>query len=306
MFVNQCLVEPITFFRPTKRPPASGEAGANGFTLIELLTVIAIIAILAAILLPALSKAHERAQGVFCLNNTRQLTLAWQLYADDHEGFLPYNLVMTEYGARTNINWVNNVMTWDLSSDNTNVATITGASLGPYTAGDAAIYRCPSDHALSAMQSAAGWNQRIRSYSMNAMVGNAGAASATGVNANNPGYKQFFKMEQIPHPTDIFVFLDEHPDSIDDGYFLNREAPAANKGYSVSGDEWINLPASYHNLATAFSFGDGHASLHRWSKSSTIRPSMAYAASLPIQIPATPAGESADFDWMMDHMSVEN
>jgi prepilin-type processing-associated H-X9-DG protein len=162
------------------------------------------------------------------------------------------------------------------------------------------------------MQRAAGWNQRLRSYSMNAMVGDAGTASATGVNVNNPGYKQFFKIGQIPHPTDIFVFLDEHPDSIEDGYFLNRESWAANNGYGSDvyskrpGDEWTRLPASYHNRAAAFSFGDGHASLHRWLKSSTILPPEAYAASLPIQIPAKPAGESADFDWMMDHMSVEN
>ena len=302
----------MEFLRHDERPPASSPAGAGGFTLIELLTVIAIIAILAAILLPALARAHERARGVFCLNNTRQLTLAWQVYADDHGTLLPYNLVMTELGARTNLNWVNNVMTWDLSSDNTNVATITEAGLGSYTAGQAAIYHCPSDHALSAMQRAAGWNQRLRSYSMNAMVGNAGAASATGTNVNNPGYKQFFKEGQIPHPADIFVFLDEHPDSIEDGYFLDREAPAAKSGYgsdaygSVPGDEWIRLPASYHNRAAAFSFGDGHASLHAWSKSSTILPPVAYAASLPIQIPGTPAGESADFDWIMEHMSVEN
>src|SRR5208337_3348822 len=97
---------------------------AYGFTLIELLVVIAIIAILAALLLPALSKARGRAEGISCLNNTRQLALAWQLYADDHDEFLPYNLGMNGSSFRTNLNWVNNVMTWDLSSDNTNLATI--------------------------------------------------------------------------------------------------------------------------------------------------------------------------------------
>ena len=100
------------------------------------------------------------------------------------------------------------------------------------------------------------------------------------------------------------MFLDEHPDSIDDGYFLNKDAPSPN-GYYAS-DQWLDLPASYHNRSTAFSFADGHASLHRWSRSSTIRPPAPHAANLPIQIPATPSDEIADFDWMMLHMSTEN
>jgi len=283
-------------------PTFANPARRRGFTLIELLVVIAIIAMLAAFLLPALSKARERAAAISCLNNTRQLGLACQLYTDDHESFLPYNLVMTDSSPRTNINWVNNVMTWDLSSDNTNLATITGASLGPYVGGVTSIFHCPSDRALSDMQSAAGWDRRIRSYSMNAMVGNAGAFSASGVNVNNPGYKQFFKITQIPQPVEIFVFLDEHPDSIDDGYFLNKDAPAANGAYGAAADEWIDLPASYHNRSTAFSFADGHASLHRWLNAKTIQPATPHGANLPIQIP----DEHADFDWVMAHMSTEN
>jgi hypothetical protein len=219
---------------------------------------------------------------------------------------LPYNLLMKPTSVRTNLNWVNNVMTWDLSSDNTNLATLTGASLGLYVSGVTGIFHCPSDQALSAQQRAAGWLQRLRSYSMNAMVGNAGDASASGTNVNNPGYRQFFKLAQIPRPTEIFVFLDEHPDSIDDGYFLNKDAPSPSGMYGSNPDKWLNLPASYHNRSTAFSYADGHASLHHWLKSTTIRPSAPHAANLPIPIPASPSDEVADFDWMMAHMSIEN
>ena len=259
----------------------SPTASAIGFTLIELLVVIAVIAILAAILLPALAAARERARGLICLSNTRQLEFAWALYADDNNGQLPCNLGMTAGGSRTNINWVNNVMTWDTSSDNTNLATITGASLGPYVEGETSLYRCPSDHALSGAQSAAGWTARIRSYSMNAMVGNVGDFIVNGANINNPDYVQFFKITQIPHPSEIFVFLDEHPDSIDDGYFVNR-------AYSW---QWFRLPASYHNGAAALSFADGHSEMHRWLEPSTMRPSRPFAANLPISIPGNCNGQ---------------
>jgi prepilin-type N-terminal cleavage/methylation domain-containing protein/prepilin-type processing-associated H-X9-DG protein len=274
------------------------------FTLIELLAVIAIIGTLAAILLPALAGTRERSRGTYCLNNTRQLSLAWQLYADDHEGMLPYNLVMTEYSARTNINWVNNVMTWDLNSDNTNLATITEASFGPYVAGLTSIYHCPSDRALSPAQRAADWSQRIRSYSMNAMVGNAGSAIVGGANVNNPGYRQFFKIEQMPRPTEIFVFLDEHPDSIDDGYFIpNYQTGTGWGANNVAVNQWQDLPASYHNDAAAFSFADGHAAMHRWHNASTLIAAQPYAPAFP---PLISVNALDDFQWVMAHLSVEN
>ena len=276
----------------------------TGFTLIELLVVIAIIAILAALIMPALSKARMRAQAISCLNNTRQLGLACQLYTDDHDSLLPFNLLMKEFSFRTNINWVNNVMTWDTNSDNTNTATITEASLGPYVSGATGIFHCPSDRALSTAQSAAGWDHRLRSYSMNAMVGNAGDASNNGGNSNNPGYKQFFKTTQIPHPSEIFVFLDEHPDSINDGYFLNKEAAVKYGAYGGSShNEWTDLPASYHNGSAAFAFADGHASLHRWTNPDTVRPAQPNAAALPRAINSN---AHSDFDWVMQHMSIEN
>jgi len=303
------LSKPIKAF--SFAPPwfGRGETDRAGFTLVELLTVMAIIAVLSGLLLPALSQARERARAIGCLNNTRQLLVAWQLYADDNGERLPYNLGMAGSSFRSDLNWVNDVMTWDLSSDNTNPATLTQASLGPLVGGNTAVYHCPSDQALSSIQLAAGWTARIRSYSMNAMVGDAGTFSTNGFNVNNPGYTQFFKSTQIPHPTQIFVFLDEHPDSINDGYFLDQAPPNAGtyNGVSTPHDaNWTHLPASYHNRATSFSFADGHSELHRWSQPSTMPPAVADAAKMPIWIPANPAVGLTDFYWVLEHMSVIN
>lgn len=280
--------------QPVRRRGMNGRLG-RGFTLIEMLVVITLIGILAALLIPALGKAKARAQGIACLNNTRQLAFAWILYASDHEDRLAYNLggdaSKNFIAPKSELNWVNNVLSWELDSDNTNTATILNASLSPYANRNINIYRCPSDQVLSDIQRRAGWTGRVRSYSMNAMVGDAGEASKGGTNVNNPGYTQFFRMDSIPEPARIFVFLDEHPDSINDGYFINRASERA----------WRDLPASYHERATAFSFADGHAIMKRWLVASTYAPARPDAVPLPLSVSKN---DSRDFKWVTDHMSV--
>jgi prepilin-type processing-associated H-X9-DG protein len=132
---------------------------------------------------------------------------------------------------------------------------------------------------------------------MNAMVGNAGQFTASGQNVNNPDYKQFFKLGQIPQPAQIFVFIEEHPDSINDGYFLNH----------VDTLRWQDLPASYHYGAANLAFADGHLERHKWLRASTKPPPQPDAAHLPY--PAAPAqlsySERADFDWLMARTTLE-
>jgi prepilin-type N-terminal cleavage/methylation domain-containing protein/prepilin-type processing-associated H-X9-DG protein len=271
-----------------------------GFTLLELLAVIAIVSILASIILPALSRAKARAQGTYCLNNTRQLLMAWTLYADEHDGRLAYNLgggnVSAADGSSQPVdmspNWANNVLSYDSqNSDNTNSAKLVATGIGPYV-NTSPTYRCPSDYALSQAQKSLGWTARVRSYSMNAMVGDAGSFLKDGRSLSNPDYVQFVKASAIPHAADIFVFLDEHPDTITDGYFANRTYP----------EVWMRLPGSYHDGAASFSFADGHAETHHWRYALTKRIPTPEKAYVPLPVPV---GERADYYWVLSHMSVE-
>jgi prepilin-type N-terminal cleavage/methylation domain-containing protein/prepilin-type processing-associated H-X9-DG protein len=282
---------------PLNRPRrlAADLSARQGFTLLELLVVIAVLVVLASLLLPALASAKGKAHAIVCLNNHRQMILAWQLYADDHEDVLPHNLGEKETRRTVAegrfLNWVNNVMSWELEEDNTNTTWVVRGGLGPYCGGAVSLYRCPADFTLSAHQKEAGWTTRVRSISMNAMVGDAGEFTTSGANVNVPGYRQFFRGAQIPQPSQIFVFIEEHPESIDDGYFLNQ--PEA--------EEWHDLPASYHEGAANLAFADGHVEKHRWQMGSTKHPARPIPGLLPLRVSES---DDADFDWVMEHTSV--
>ena len=275
--------------RQVSDPTSRHCARRDGFTLVELLVVMVIIGILASLILPTLASSKANARGLFCQNNNKQLVAGWLMYADDHAEWLPYNL--SSPAAHTNLlNWAAGVLNWETNSDNTNYADLTEASLGAYVAQVSTVYRCPSDSVVSSLQSAAGWGSRTRSYSMNAQVGNAGYITKSGVNTNNPNLAQFFRLTAIAVPARIFVFLDEHPDSISDGYFVNQS----------SYPEWHRLPASWHNGAAAFSFSDGHTEIHSWKCASTTPPSLPDASGRPIDVSDNPL----DFNWIVAHMSV--
>ena len=273
-------------------------ANRSAFTLLELLVVSAIIAILASIVLPALARAKGRGYTIVCLNHHRQLALAWNLFAEDHEDWLPYNLgrggTLNTIASGEYKNWANNVMTWDLLAANTNNAALAAGGLGPYLSGVTQPFRCPSDRLLSQAQKAAGWRERGRSYSMNAMLGYPGEFLEDGRNTNNPSYKQFFRMAEIPDPASIFVFIDEHPDSINDGYFLFKMSYG---GYPA---RWYDLPAAYHQGGANVSFADMHVEFRKWVSPSTLQPEIPENTEFPIDIPEN---ERADFNWLMERTS---
>ena len=239
---------------------SSVREGARAFTLIELLVVIAIIAILSALLLPALTRAKSQARTTFCLNNKRQLALAWLMYAQDNRGYLAYNSYSFPYPAVPN--WVGSYVDWTTSEECTNLANLTvetNSSLAPFIGYDAKPYHCPEDTFLTSAQKALGWSQRARSVSMSYTMGDGIAVDGAWKSANHDEGGCFVRLEDLASisPAMACVFLDEHPDSM----FLSPTFMFVGEPNNVI---WRQLPASYHDGGCTLSFADGHEEYKKW------------------------------------------
>jgi prepilin-type N-terminal cleavage/methylation domain-containing protein len=256
---------------PLPPPAATGHPPRRAaFTLIELLVVIAIIAILAAMLLPALSRAKIKAQQTSCLSNQKQLLYAWMIYSSDFNERLVVNANNVAQAGGV-VGWVNDIMKWDFPPStswpqNYDTSYLINALMAPYCSKAVGIYHCPGD----TFNAASG--PRVRSYSMNSQMGSAVVATFSGqgdvVNQYGAGQNWRIYSKQtdltLPAPVNAWVFIDEHPDSINDGLFrVNLQGVAAD--YSGGTFEWNDYPANNHGGSGVLSFGDGHAAPHKWT-----------------------------------------
>ncbi len=290
--------------RGRSRPSIGYLPVLGAFTLIELLVVIAIIAILAGLLLPVLSKAKLKAHGIQCLNNHRQLTYAWIMYASDNREVFAY-ASPADLAAYDPYAWMSGVIdfnpgnrsNWDLSAD------VQRSPLWTYCGAAPGIFRCPADRSTVRPSSGPLKGQlvpRVRSMSMSVWLGGFGGTLNYGSGVQSPPWRLYRRLTDLvdPGPSATSVFWDQREDSINYGNFVIDMTgyPAQPGLLQFNGD----LPASYHHRAGGLSFGDGHSETRRWLDPRTMPP-LRKNQSWTMSSGPIPSASNRDVMWLQEH-----
>ncbi|HAB17581.1 MAG TPA: hypothetical protein PLX89_18595 [Verrucomicrobiota bacterium] len=253
-----------------------------GFTRTEALAVLTTVLLLAGLFLSAGAGTRQTNENVVCRSNLRHLAQAWQAYALDHgDRFVGSPEGAGAQSAADGEYWATGWLDWATSGQSANQANVQVPAFVPYVGRNPRVFHCPSDRYLSAPQVARGWSARVRSYSMNYQFGP--------VPQDITNLRRFERFTDVPETSKFFVFVEEHPDSINDPVFIT----------SLGGPTWADLPASFHDRSANFAMADAHVETHRWVSERTIIP-VRFIFPIVTVSPTDP-----DFRWVFERTSVK-